>query len=199
MFDFNSLHEHQRRSSVLSSIQYVSDDLRKALGEALTPLSLPRNYMLLDATKVAECAYFLTQGFAIAYTFVKGRKHVEWFWGPGQILMSARSFFEQRPSQEFIQLRADSDLYCITHAEVQQLFDKYPEAHSVYRVIMNHYYELSRERTRDMQNLTALERYEKLIRTLPGIEQYVSQGEIASYLGIEPQSFSRMKRRNRTR
>lgn len=36
--------------------------------------------MLLEATKVAECAYFLDDGFAMSYTFIKGKKQVEWFW-----------------------------------------------------------------------------------------------------------------------
>jgi len=175
----------------------MSAGFRKAIGKAVTPLSLPRNHMLVEATKVAECVYFLEQGFATTYTFVKGVKRVEGFWGPGQVLMSAQSFFEQRPSQEFIQLRTKSELWCITHAGALELLDKYPEAQMIYRMIMNQYYEFSRERIRDLQSLKAMQRYEKLIRTFAGIEQYVTQEEIASYLGIAPQSFSRMKRQNR--
>ena len=200
MSDFTlRYHEQEKPFCAFGSVDPMSAEFRKAIERAVTPLSLPRNHMLLEATKVAECVYFLEQGFATTYTFVKGVKCIEWFWGPGQVLMSARSFFEQRPSQEFIQLRTESELLCITHAGVLDLFDKYPEAHSVYRMIMNQYYEFSRERIRDLQSLKAAQRYEKLIRTFAGIEQYVTQEEIASYLGIAPQSFSRMKRQNRRR
>ncbi|MDZ7650264.1 MAG: hypothetical protein U5K54_25760 [Cytophagales bacterium] len=67
--------------------------------KVITPLSLPSYFMLLEARKVAECAYFLDEGFAMSYTFVKGKKQVEWLWRSGQIMMSAKSFFEQLPSQ----------------------------------------------------------------------------------------------------
>lgn len=180
--------------SVLASIHPISSGFRKAVERVLTPLSLPRYHLLLEATKISECAYFLDEGFAMSYTFVKGKKQVEWFWNSGQIMVSARSFFEQVPSQEFLQLRTSSELFCITHDSVLHLFQTFPEAHFIYRVIMNQYYERSRERTRDMQHLTAVERYEKLIRYFPDVEQHVTQRHIASYLGIAPQSFSRIKR-----
>lgn len=183
--------------SVLSSIHPISGDCREAIQKKITPLSLPGNYMLLEPTRMAECAYFLEEGFAMAYTFINGKKQVEWFWKSGEILFSARSFFEQVPSREFIQLRTDSKLFCITYPAVLELFNNCHEAHFIYRVIMNQYYEQSRERTRDLQNLTAMERYEKLIGTIPRLEQFVSQEDIASYIGIAAASFSRMKGRKR--
>src|SRR5690606_40902151 len=172
-----------------------SSGFRKAVERVLTPLSLPRYHLLLEATKISECTYFLEEGFAMSYTYVRGEKQVDWFWKSGQIMVSARSFFEQVPSQEFIQLRTPSELLCVTHESVLQLFQTFPEAHFIYRVIMNRYYEHSRERTRDMQHLTATERYEKLIRHFPDVEQHVTQRQIASYLGIAPQSLDRKSTR----
>jgi len=182
---------------VLSSIHPISADFRQAVQKVVTRLSLPRYYHLLEATNVSECAYLLEDGFAMSYTFQKGRKQVEWFWGPGQIIISVKSFFEQVPSQEFIQLRTHSELFCVTRRSVFELFDNFQEANLISRVVMNEYYEHSRERTRDMQHLTAHERYQKLISTFRNIEQYVTQEDIASYLGIAPQSFSRIKRQQK--
>lgn len=163
----------------------------------LTPLSLPRNYMLLEAPKIAEHAYFLNQGFAMAYVYVKGRKQVESFWSSGQFIVSVSSFFERVPSMEFIQLKANSDILCIGHSDVRRLFETFPEAYIICNRIVKQYYESSRERTRDMQQLTAAKRYEKLMQTYPAVEQHVTQEDIATYLGIEPQSLSRIKRRQR--
>jgi CRP-like cAMP-binding protein len=185
--------------SVLSSIHPISFEFKKAIERVLTPLSLPRYYLLLEATKIAECAYFLDEGFAMSYTYVKGKKQIDGFWNSGHIMLSARSFFEQVPSQEFIQLRTHAELFCITHASILDLFRTFPEANFIYRVIMNQYYEYSRERIRDLQHLTAVERYEKLNQHFPMIEQHVTQKHIASYLGIAPQSLSRIKKRSSRR
>jgi CRP-like cAMP-binding protein len=187
----------ERLFATLSDIHPISKEFKNALRKLITPLSLPAHYMLLEAPKIAEHAYFLNDGFAMAYVFVKGQKHVESFWCAGQFIISVTSFFQQVPSNEFIQLRENSEVLCLSYADLQKLLDSFPEAHTIFRLIINQYYESSRERTRDMQQLTAAERYDKLIHSYPTVEKHITQQDIASYLGIEPQSFSRIKRRKR--
>jgi CRP-like cAMP-binding protein len=160
----------------------------------MTRLSLPRNYVLLEAPNVSDHAYFLESGFAMSYTFVKGKMQIEKFWASGEIIFSAKSFFEKVPSTEFIKLMVQGDVLFISYAAVQRLFDYFPEANFIYRVIMNQYYEHCRDRIHDMQHLSSTERYHKLTSTFPAIEQVISQEHIASYLGIAPQSLSRIKR-----
>lgn len=186
-----------RLFSALSAIHPITDAFKDAVEKVLTPLSLPAYFLLLEAPKIAEYACFLDEGFAMSYVFVKGRKHVENFWSSGQFIISVSSFFEQVPSREFIQLRDNSEILCLSYAEVRKLFHTFPEAHAIYCLMMNQYYESSRERTRDMQQLTAEGRYDKLIQSYPVVERHVTQEDIASYLGITPQSLSRIKRRRR--
>lgn len=185
----------ERLFSVLSSIHAISRDFRESIERELTPLSLPANYLLLEAPRIEEHAYFLNSGFAMSYTFAKGKKQVEAFWGPGQIVFSARSFFEQVPAREFIQLMQDSELLCISFKSVEKLFEIYPLATYLQRVVMNQYLELERDRIRDLYSINAVDRLSKLVNLYPGLEQIVPQESIASYLGITPQSLSRIKRR----
>lgn len=181
---------------VLSGIHPLSDNFKKAIEKEVTHLSLPAHYLLLEAPKVSEHAYFLKDGFAMSYTYFKGRKQIDDFWNAGRIVFSATSFFEQVPSREFIELMVPSEVLCVSHESVMRLFSTFPEAHFIYRVTMNQYYEHCRERIRDLQYMTGVERYEKLHTTYPQIEQVVSQEHLASYLGIAPQSLSRIKRRS---
>lgn len=179
---------------ILSAIHPLSEDFKKAIETELIPLSLPKNHILLEAPAIAGHAYFLEKGFAMAYSFEEGRKITEAFWRSGQIMVSSHSFFEQVPSMEYIQLMEKSELLCISYAGIQRMFELHPEAHAIYRVIMNRHYAHSRGRVRDLQYLSALQRHEKLLNVFPNIEQIVPQDCIASYLGITPQSLSRLKR-----
>ena len=185
-----------RLFQVLSAIHPVSEKFKKAIEKELTHVSLPKNYMLLEAPRIAEYAYFLESGFAMSYTFMEGDKQVEGFWVSGQILVPAKSFFEQVPSAEFIQLMDQSEVLCMSYAGVSRLFDAFPEANKISRAVINQYYENSLGRIRDMQRLTSMQRYARLINTFPRIEQVIPQEYIASWLGITPQSLSRIKRRN---
>lgn len=187
----------ERLFATLHDIHPISEEFKTSLRKLVTPLSLPENYMLLEAPKVAEHVYFLIDGFAMSYVFLKGKKYVENFWTSGQWIISVSSFFGQTASREFIQLRRNSEILCLSYDNVQRLLHRFPEAYTIDRLVMNQYYERSRERTRDMQQLTASERYDKLIRTCHGVERHVTQEDIASYLGITPQSLSRIKKRRR--
>src|SRR5258706_11991336 len=183
---------------VLSAIHPLSKGFKMALEKELIPLSFPKHHMLLEAPDVARHAYFLSNGFAMAYTFVHGNKVTEAFWKPGQIVASSNSFLEQVPSLDYIQLLTKSELLCISYDGVQRLFAKYPEATHLYRIIINRHYEQGRMRFHQFRRLGAQGRLEKLLSTFPGIEQIVQQESIASYLGITPQSLSRLKRQKGT-
>jgi len=185
-----------RLFQVLSAIHPLSEKFKKAIGNELTHLSLPKHYLLLEAPRIAEYAYFLDSGFAMSYTFMEGEKQVEGFWISGQILVPATSFFEQVPSAEFIELMDKTEVLCISYAGVSRLFNAFPEANIIARVVINQYYENSRDRIRDMRHLTAMQRYARLVNSFPRIEQIIPQEYIASWLGITPQSLSRIKRRN---
>lgn len=183
-----------RLIDLLSSICPLSDVFVHALKKELTHLSLPKNYHLLEAPKISEHAYFIERGFAMSYVFERGRKHPERFWSAGQIVFSPRSFFEQIPSQEFIQLLQVSDVLCVSHSAVVKMLRDFEEANHIYRVVMNQYFEQSRQRYRDLRSLNARQRFESVLKEFPEVEQIVSQETIAAYLGLTPQSLSRIKR-----
>lgn len=184
----------ERLFSLLASIHPLSDDFKASIGREVRLLSLPGNHILLEAPDVCKHAWFLDSGFAMAYTYRDGRMQVENFWKPGQIILSLNSFFEQVPASEFIELVRPGDVISISYDGVQRLFRDYPEAHFIYESVANQYYERSRERADDLRYLKAGDRYIKLIATFPQIEQCIRQDHIASYLGIAPQSLSRLRR-----
>lgn len=187
----------QQLFDLLSAIHPLSDELKSSMRRELTSLSLPKGYLLLEAPRVADMAYFLVEGFAMSYTYIKGKRQVECFWGQGQIVVSTKSFFEQTPSKEFIILTVQSDVLCMSYDSVTRLFSDFPETSYISRVIVNQYFESCRERLHDHQYASTEERFDKLVATFPTIEQVVTQEHIASYLGITPQSMSRLKRRKR--
>jgi CRP-like cAMP-binding protein len=182
---------------VLSAIRHLSQDLKDAIQKEQVPLSLPKNYMLLEAPRISDQVYFVEQGFAMSFVYINGEKHVEGFFMADQFIFSPRSFYEQVPSHEFIQLMSRSEVLCFSYSAVMRVMQQFSDAHYFYNVIVNTYYDQARQCMRDYKHLTATERYHKLLVQYRGIEQIIPQEYIASYLGITPQSLSRIKRRER--
>lgn len=180
--------------TLLSGIVPLSEAFEKALGDAVIPLSLPNRYMLLESPKISDHAYYIESGYVMSYSFFKGKKQVEGFFGPGQILFSPLSFFSQTPSREFFQSMSVAELLCISFQSTHELLATYSEANQIQRALMLEYFERERERMHDTLRLHTAQRHEKLLRRYPWIEQVVPQESIASYLGITPQTLSRIKK-----
>jgi hypothetical protein len=187
----------ERLIQVLSAMHPLSDAFKDALQQEMVRLILPKDHFLLEAPKVSGHACFIEKGFAVAYTFIRGKKQIDRFYGPGQVVISFKSFFEQVPSREFIRLTAQSDVLHLTHSAAIAISYRFIEANILYRMIMTQHFDQCTERLHDMLHLDAAERYQKLHNSFPGIEQAVPQEYIASYLGIAPQSLSRLKKKRR--
>lgn len=187
----------ERLFAFLSEVHPLSDGLRASVEREVMLLSLPKNHILLEAPRVSDFVWFLDSGFAMSYTYTESGLQVENFWKAGQIILSVKSFFEQSPSTESIRLMAPGDVIFFSHAGIRRLFREHREAHILYAILLSRYYEQSRERAQDLLRMDATERYQKLLSTFPRIEQMVAQEYIASYLGIAPQSLSRLKREMR--
>lgn len=182
---------------LLSKINVLSETFKEALRKELIPISLPKNHILLEAPKIAQHLYFIKNGFAMSYNFHEGRRVVENFWQSNEVITSTNSFIEQIPSKEFVQLMENSDLLCISYAGAQRILQEFPEAQNTYHILLNRHYENCRKRIQEMQRLSAPERFTKLLTTYRHVEQIIPQDAISSYLGITPQSLSRIKRNER--
>ena len=191
--------ETDRLFQILTSIRPLSEDFKKALEKELRYVTYPKGHFLIQALSIAHHSYFLEKGFAVAYHYYENRRIVTAFWQPGEIIVSPKSFFEQSPSTENIQLTIDGDLSCLSYLSATKLFETFQSANTLAQVIISRYHAKCEERIIDLHRLDAWERYLKLVKRYPRIELYTSQDLIASYLNITPQSLSRLKnKRNKS-
>jgi CRP-like cAMP-binding protein len=185
--------------ALLAEIHPCTDAFKEALASRLSAVEMPRNHHLYEAGHAARYLYFLHRGFVVHYTYREGEKAVTDFGTAGHVIIDVDSFFNQQPASEFVQMVTPGVLWCLSHDAVMHLFDSFDEAHVVYRNLLHRSYAGSRLRIRELTRDRAEDRYTSLLRRFPGMEQVVAQEDIASYLGITPQSLSRIKRRNRGR
>lgn len=178
---------------LLTSFHPLPAAFKEALDREMQPVTYPKNHFLVQVHSIAHHAYFLEKGFAVAFYFKENRKIVTTFFKPGEIILSPKSFFEQSHSEEAIQLTIDSELLYISHSAVNKLFDEFPVANFLSRAITANYHSRSEQRIVDLHDLSAWDRYIKLLGNFPGIELNASQDLIASYLNITPQSLSRLR------
>src|SRR5688500_12580652 len=122
---------------VLSPIHPLSEDFKNSFIKNLTPLTLPKNHLLLEAPKISDHIYFLNKGFGMGYTFVEGRRYVTGFWKAGQMMISYKSFFEKTPSLEYIQVVTKSEVHCLSYSALQYLLSAFAEWRQLFLILMS--------------------------------------------------------------
>ncbi|HYG04705.1 MAG TPA: Crp/Fnr family transcriptional regulator [Chryseosolibacter sp.] len=172
----------------------MSEEFERVFTEALLPVSLPADAVLLHPPQVPDHIYFMSKGFAMSYTYQEHRRFVGNFYQPGQVILS-NNFFDQTHTDTTIVLTEPSEMLALSFTRFHSMVDNVPDANQYYRLMVPLILKDMQTRINDLQKLTAQQRLVKLWRLYPTIERSVSQDAIASYLGITPQSLSRIKRK----
>lgn len=158
---------------------------------------LPRKSLLLKQGKTCHEIHFIVKGLARTFYFRNDTDVTSQVIRENELILSVQSFFRQSPSIENIELIEDSTLISLHYDHFQELHKIYPQFNYITRIIMERYYIMREEHTYAMKMKTARDRYEQLLSTDPQIFQRVPLKHIASYLGMKPETLSRIRSRIR--
>lgn len=149
---------------------------------------------LLEAGKVERYIYFLDTGIVKGYQNVKGKIVVQHLVAEQDFFTSLESFMTETPSLDYYETITDCSLIKISKPDFDFL-QKETKFWAVFvKEVTNQHLSCKLERVKDFQILTAKERYLKFVNTYPKLALNVSIDNIASFLGMEPQSLSRIRK-----
>lgn len=159
----------------------------------LSKVIYPKGYHLLEARKIETNIYFLQKGIVRAYTPIKGKKVTFWFGCEGATVVSLKSYVDNKPGYETIELMEDSVLYVLRKKDLFELFEKDINIANWGRKFVEIELIKAEERIISLLFKNASERYNDLLGSMPDLLQRIPLGIIASYLGITQVSLSRIR------
>ncbi len=177
----------------LNSVCRLSPSLNNAIAARIRTIKVPRKELMLQEGDVSDYIYFIEKGFMRCYYTNKGKETTVWFMAENDIVISVKSFYARTPSYENIETEEECLLHYVSYDQLQQLYADFPEFNLIGRLLTVHYYMLSEERLYNIRNLLAEERYAFLRARHPEICNRAKMGDIASYLGINIATLSRIR------
>ncbi len=165
------------------------------LTETLKSQKFEKGQFLLNPGEVCQYSFFVEKGLLRSYTVDEtGKEHIIQFAPENWIISDRSSTYFNEPSDFFIDAVEDTIVVFIDKeficksSEVSAVFRQYNE-----KVLQNHIRHLQK-RINLLLGATAEKRYLEFIRLYPNLTLRVPQWMIASYLGITPESLSRVRK-----
>ena len=152
--------------------------------------------ILLSAGEVANCTYFVNSGILRSFNINDNIiEHVLHFACEGWWIGDMYSYISGKPGNLFLEVLEDAEVVIITKENHQELYQEIPKLERFFRILAENSLVSHQERLMDNLSLTAEERFEKFCSKYPTLIQKVPQKHIASYIGVTPEFFSKMKSR----
>lgn len=144
--------------------------------------------------EVTRYETFIIKGLTRTYEIdPKGQEHVVQFGMEGWWVGDLYSFLSETPGRYNIDCLEDTEVFQITKADLERLYDQVPKTERHFRILLQNAFIAATQRLSATLAQSATERYQAFIKNYPQIEQRVPNHQIASYLGITPQSLSRIR------
>ncbi len=170
----------------------ISKEIEVFLKQNLTIRKYQKGTVLLDVGQVCGHIYFVESGLARAYLASdKGEDITTLLAESGDFIYSPESFLTQMPSLETIELLGQSEIVAIPLHILTQLYDNYPAADRIGRLVTEKYILMYNKRVNVMRSTLASVRISQFMAQYPTIFEQTPNHHIASYLGIARETLSR--------
>lgn len=178
----------------MSQIGPISEAEIQTIFELITVKSYEKGKLLLREGQVGNICYFVLQGCIRQYFLMDGEEKTTHFFTEG-MPVSSTFVFENKPSKFYLVCNEDCILIEGRPEDEQAFFDKMPRMETLSRVGAEMELQKSQEVLAEYITLSPEERYLNLLQTRPDLLDRVPQYQLASFLGVTPESLSRIRKR----
>lgn len=181
--------------NIAKHVSLTPDEQQTVLSK-LEARSYPSKTILLESGKVCAESYFVVSGILRSYTVDdNGIEHVASFAPSGWFIADMYSFLSGRPGQLFIEVNETAEILALSKENQEILYNEVPKMERFFRILIENSLVANQQRLMDNLIYTAEARYDKFLKKYKELAHQLPQKQIASYLGVTPEFFSKMKAR----
>lgn len=179
----------------LPGLDTLSEEEANAIRSQLSVASYKKGTVLLKAGEISGMCYFILKGCVRQYVMVDGEEKTTAFFTEQQAAVPFTSYTKQEPSAYYFICAEDCTLVEGDIKKEQDMYRRFPKLLAITRAVMEQDLGKTQEAFSLFITSSPEERYLNLLRTRPELLQRVPLHQVASYLGMTPESLSRIRKR----
>lgn len=185
----------QKLLNYFSKIMPLTQQEADAIAATMIIRQSKKGDILLKEGQISTEAYFVLEGCVRQYFIIDGKEKTANFFTKEQWVISLNSFSYRQPSTHYMECALDSVLVVGNREKEQDLYRRFPRLESVSRKVLEKVFAEQQQLMAVYITDNAEQRYEKLLHSRPELLQIIPQYQIASYIGVQPESLSRIRKR----
>lgn len=176
-------------------IMPLSEEEIRAIVDTMHIQHYEKGTVLLKEGQISSEVYFVLEGCVRQFYLVDGDEKTNNFFTEEQWVISMNSFSQNNPSNHYLDCCMNCTLVVGNRDKEEILYKQFPKFESVSRKVMEKVFAEQQEIMSTYTTDTAEQRYLKLLKSRPDLFQKIPQYQIASYIGVKPESLSRIRKR----
>lgn len=172
----------------------ISKEIEEAIIESAFIKSYKKGTILLEEGKISNECYFVIKGCIRSYYIKDGNEITTDFFTEDQSVTPS-AYGKKTPSAYYLECIEDTIAGVGTPEQETEMYQKFPETESLTRVLVEAIVTKQQNSLAEFKMDSPEERYVQLQKDRPDLIQRVPQYQLASYLGVQPESLSRIRKR----
>lgn len=173
----------------------LNEEEAKEVTECIPIKTFEKGHILLREGQVSNESYFNIQGLVRKYYLVDGEEKTTEFYVEKDAISSLQSYNLKIPSNHYLECIEDCRLAILSRDKEQELFERVAGFESICRVSVEEELGAQQDKLAQFMISSPEKRYLDLLENRPDLLQRVPQYHLASYLGVKPESLSRIRKR----
>lgn len=149
----------------------------------------------LEEGRICKEVGFVVKGLMRYYINDDGEEKTYAFSQENNYVCNYESFLPQKPSTKIIQALEDSDVFVISYSDLQVIYSDVRAGERFGRIAIEAVFLQLLQDVSSFYTETPVLRYERFLKNHADLQQRISQYHIASFVGVKPQSLSRIRKR----
>lgn len=186
---------HKSLFEVFEQLIVLSDQERQIITEIFKPLELKKGAFFSEMGKLNKRVGFLVEGLVYYYVLKGEDESITDFTKEGEFVSEYHTFINQTTATQSIKAVEDCKFLVMDYNAIQRLYNEIKEGNKFGRLVLEHRFGIVVNQLLSLYIHSPEERYLFFLRNYPDLAQRVPHYLIAAFIGVKPQSLSRIRKR----